>query len=211
MGSGQRSPRVLSGHAGAPHLSPCTVGSGASDDGWALRGVGRGGVGGQGERGTERDGGRRCARHSYSLPRAPAPTVPLSAQLNTTLVRGPGTKERKGRRAAHTQGGKKPPSGHSRNPRQNQSSLPPCPSQLATKINATVAAKDSPSQWPIVSKFESALASKEAAATLMASYAVGNRTLAVDPKNKTTVDGFMEYTHGRLQFEAQLKQGERWK
>lgn len=84
--------------------------------------------------------------------------------------------------------------------------LSPSP-QLASKINATLAAKGSPSQSPLISGVQSAIAGKAAAVDMVESYLVGNRTKP-DFKNATTLSGLVDYTRGRLRFEASLKQGE---
>lgn len=81
-------------------------------------------------------------------------------------------------------------------------------SQLANTINAALAAKGSPSQSTIITKLQSAIASKSAADNQATSHLVGIRK-APDLKNKTVLSCLVEYTRGRLRFEAQLKQGER--
>lgn len=79
--------------------------------------------------------------------------------------------------------------------------------QLAAKINATLAAKGSPAQSTIVSKLQSAIAGKASAIDMTEAYLVGNRTTP-DVKNSTVLSGLIDYTRGRLAFEAQLKSGE---
>lgn len=85
---------------------------------------------------------------------------------------------------------------------------PHLPPQLATKINASLEAAGSPAPDQLVTKIRSAVSNKDEGVDQIEAYKVGNRTLYANVKNKTEAKCLVEYTRGRLQYEADLKQGE---
>lgn len=83
--------------------------------------------------------------------------------------------------------------------------LSPPSRQAQATANVTLATD----KRSIVAHAQSAVAGAQSAIKLAKAYVAGNRTLAFDPANKTSVAGFVDYTQARLAFEDQLRSGEK--